>query len=87
MLGIARDDGHGVDLGDFLSAGSKRTLEELAQRAVAGTDRLSCTLQLCRPGEPERPVHVNLSAAPAARGCFVVFTDIGAEPQDGSGTR
>lgn len=87
MLGIAREEGHGVHLGDFLSAGSKRSLEELARHAIAGKDRLSGTLQLCRPDEPERLVHVNLCAAPGARGCFVVFSDIGDEQQHASGMR
>ena len=87
MLGVARDEGQGVHLGDFLSAGSKRSLQELAQRVVASSDSLSGTLQLCRPGEPERPVHVNLRAAPGARGCFVVFSDIGDEHLHVSGPR
>jgi PAS domain-containing protein len=87
MLGIARDDGYGVHLGDFLSAGSKRSLDELARRAVAGRDGFSCTLQLCRPGQPEQPVHVILRAAPDARGCFVVFAEIGDEPAHASGAR
>ena len=86
MLGIAREDGPGVHLGDFLSAASRRSLEEQAQRAVGGKDRLSCTLQLCRPGKPERPVLVNLSAAPGARGCFVVFSDTGDERRQGPDT-
>jgi len=87
MLGIARDEGQGVHLGDFLSPGSKRSLEELAGRAVAGEAPLSGTLQMCRPGQPGRPVHVNLSAAPDARGCFVVLSDVGDEPRPGSGMR
>ncbi len=79
MLGIERDDGCGVNLGDSLPAGGRRVLTELVARAVAGAGPASCALQLSGADGRERSVQVNLRAQPGTGRCFAVFTESGAQ--------
>lgn len=75
MLGVEDGDGHGVNLGDHLSTGSRHLLAELVARAFEGTSPGSCVLQLCRVGEPERTVRANLRVRSGAGACLVVLAD------------
>jgi PAS domain-containing protein len=79
MLGIERDHAYGLGLDGFVSAPSKRRLQELVGASLAGERVGACLLQLCPQDGPERPVRASIGADPSARRCFVVFTDVGDE--------
>ena len=79
MLGLEHDDGCGLNLGDYLSDGSRRVLAEHVAQAVAGADSVSCALQLSRADKRECGVQANLRAQPGTGRCFVVFTEPGGQ--------
>ena len=80
MLGVERDDAHGLGLDAFLGADSARRFRAATASVVAGARRTSsCLLTLHPKDGPERDVLASIGTDPAANRYLVNLTDAGDE--------
>ena len=81
MLGIARDDAHGLALDTFFCADGAGRFRAAMARVDAGVRRASCHLTLCARHGPERPVLASIGKDPAANRHYLLsLTTIRDEP-------
>jgi PAS domain-containing protein len=81
MLGIGRDDAHGLPLDTFFCADSAHRFRSAVSSVDAGEQRRSCLLKLSLKGGLERPVLASIGKDPAADG-YLVSLAIVCEDQD-----
>ena len=79
MLGIGRDDAHGLPFDAFVDAESARGFRSAISSVDAGMRRGSCRLTLCPKAAPERPVLASIGKDPAANRYLVSLASIGNE--------
>jgi PAS domain-containing protein len=77
MLGIARDEAHGLLLDTVLSPNSSRTMRELISSIVEGKACVSPTLQLTPKDGMARVVRAHIGADPAGQRFLLVLADAG----------
>ena len=75
MLGIGRDDAHGMPFDAFVCADSARRFRSAISSVDAGMQRAACNLRLRPKGAPERQVLVSIGADPAAKRYLVSLTN------------
>jgi PAS domain S-box-containing protein len=87
MLGVDRNQAHGLGLDTFVSAASLRKLLAIVSKVADGGSHAAGTLEWRRNGGLERPVHADVCADPSGNGYFVVltYTDGGRAPEPPKG--
>jgi len=78
MLGIGREEVHGVSLDNYLAPDSRRLLKERVSSVVEGGQD-ACVLDFQPANGPARGVRADIRARPGTRHCFVVLTNVGDE--------
>ncbi len=81
MLGIGRDDAHGLPIDAFVGTESAQRLRSAMARLDDTRQRASCPVTLCPRGGPERPVMASIGKDPAARRYLLSLSSVGDDPQ------
>jgi len=79
MLGIEREEAHGMGLDNYLPPDSQHMLKERVSSVVGDEQSASCHLKFRAKNEPARAVRADIRAQPGTRHYFVVLTNVGDE--------